>query len=40
MPELGKIYEGEIASVQSYGAFVKVPGWQKDGMSKLFSSLP
>ncbi|TFJ88201.1 hypothetical protein NSK_000553 [Nannochloropsis salina CCMP1776] len=32
IPELGKIYEGEVVKVESYGAFVRIPGFQRQGL--------
>ena len=26
---MGKIYEGEVVKVESYGAFVRIPGFQR-----------
>jgi polyribonucleotide nucleotidyltransferase len=31
-PEVGKIYSGEICKLEAYGAFVKIPGFRRDGM--------
>ncbi|XP_071795466.1 uncharacterized protein [Asterias amurensis] len=32
MPELYSIFHGEVASIQAYGAFVKIPGFKKNGL--------
>jgi len=32
LPDLYSIFKGEVASVQSYGAFVKIPGCRKHGL--------
>ncbi|XP_039185077.1 nucleolar protein of 40 kDa isoform X2 [Crotalus tigris] len=32
LPELYAIFQGEIASVTEYGAFIKIPGTQKQGL--------
>ncbi|KAM6428114.1 zinc finger CCHC domain-containing protein 17 [Liasis olivaceus] len=32
LPELYAVFQGEIASVTDYGAFIKIPGTQKQGL--------
>ncbi|XP_063168121.1 zinc finger CCHC domain-containing protein 17 [Candoia aspera] len=32
LPELYAVFQGEIASVTEYGAFIKIPGTQKQGL--------
>ena len=32
LPTVGKIYEGEVVKAESYGAFVRIPGFQRQGL--------
>ncbi|XP_028847181.1 zinc finger CCHC domain-containing protein 17 isoform X2 [Denticeps clupeoides] len=32
LPELYSVLQGEVASVTTYGAFVKIPGYRKQGL--------
>jgi hypothetical protein len=34
LPAMYSIVKGEVASVQTYGAFIKIPGYRKQGRLK------
>lgn len=39
LPPMYSIAKGEVVSVQTYGAFVRLPGYKKEGQQKLNLSM-